>query len=83
MDTNCLSVELPESLRSYVQERVARGEYADEGEYLRDLIRRDREGHAAQRLRELIQEGLYSGPARPTTEADWASLRARATQSLA
>ncbi len=83
MDTNCLSVELPESLRSYVQERVARDEYADEGEYLRDLIRRDREGHAVQRLRELIQEGLDSGPARPMTEADWASLRARATLSLA
>jgi antitoxin ParD1/3/4 len=83
MDTNCLSVELPESLRGYVQERVARGEFADEGEYLRDLIRRDRESHAAQRLRHLIQDGLDSGPARPMTESDWVDLRARATQSLA
>ena len=83
MDTNTLSVELPEPLHGYVKERVERGEYADEGEYLRDLIRRDRQVHAAQRLRELIQEGLDSGPARPMTEADWASLRARATQPLA
>lgn len=83
MDTNCLSVELPESLRGYVRERLAGGEFADEGEYLRELIRRDRESHAAQRLRHLIQEGLDSGPARPMTESDWVALRARATKSVA
>lgn len=83
MDTNCLSVELPESLLGYVQERVARGEYTNEGEYLRDLIRRDRESRAALRLRELIQEGLDSGPARSMTEADWADLRARCIQPAA
>jgi antitoxin ParD1/3/4 len=83
MESNCLSVELPELLRGYVQERVARGEYASEADFLLDLIRRDREAHAAKRLRELIQEGLESGPARPMTEADWSDLRARATQTVA
>jgi antitoxin ParD1/3/4 len=83
MDSNCLSVDLPETLRGYVKERVACGEYADEGDYLRDLIRRDRAVHAARRLRELIQEGLDSGPARAMTEADWSNLRSRAIQSAA
>lgn len=83
MDMNCLSIELPDSLLGYVQERVARGEYTNEGEYLRDLIRRDRESRAALRLRELIQEGLDSGPARPMTEADWTDLRARCIPSAA
>jgi antitoxin ParD1/3/4 len=83
MDTNTLSVELPESLRGFVKARVESGECADEGEYLRDLIRRDREVHTGQRLRDFIQEGLDSGPARPMTEADWADLRARAIQSVA
>jgi antitoxin ParD1/3/4 len=83
MDKNCVSVELPESLRRYVKARVAGGAFADEGEYLRDLIRRDRDVHAAQRLHQLIQESLDSGPARPMTESDWADLRARATQSVA
>ena len=36
---------------------------------------------AAQRLRELIEEGLASGPARPMTEADWTELRARAMRA--
>lgn len=83
MEPHRLNVELPESLRGYVRDRVARGDFADESEYLRDLIRRDREAHGAQRLRELIQEGLDSGAAQPMTEADWARLRQRATQSLA
>ena len=83
MGTHSLSVELPESLRGYVSERLAGGEFADEGEYLRELIRRDRESHAARRLRQLIQDGLDSGPARPMTDSDWADLRARATQSVA
>jgi antitoxin ParD1/3/4 len=83
MESNCLSVDLPETLRGYVNERVACGEYADEGDYLRDLIRRDREAHAARRLRELIQEGLDSGPPRVMTDTDWSLLRARAIRSAA
>ena len=78
VDGQELHFELPESLRDFVDERIRRGEYADVGEYLRDLVRRDRETQAAARLRELIREGLASGPGRAMTEADWADLRARA-----
>lgn len=66
---------LPETLRAYVEQRVRDGDYADTAEYLRDLVRRDREAQAAKRLRELIEEGLNSGPAREMSEADWAELR--------
>lgn len=75
MDKNTLSVVMPDPLRSFVDERVRRGDYADEGEYLRDLVRRDREAQAATRLRELIEEGLASGPPRAMSADDWADLR--------
>ncbi|MFN7571672.1 MAG: type II toxin-antitoxin system ParD family antitoxin [Betaproteobacteria bacterium] len=78
MDQPALQVELPDSLRRFVDERVQRGDYTDAGEYLRDLVRRDREAQAAQCLRELIQEGLASGPARALGDADWSDLRASA-----
>lgn len=81
MNKTTLSVELPEPLRGYVKERVKGGVYADEGEYVRNLILRDREAQASKRLSELVQEGLDSGAARPMTEFDWADLRARALQS--
>ena len=80
MSATDLHFELPEPLRTFVDERVRQGDYADPGEYLRDLVRRDREAQAAQRLRELIQEGLASGPAKAMTEDDWAQLRLRALQ---
>jgi antitoxin ParD1/3/4 len=68
----------PEPLRRFVDQRVREGAYADAAEYLRDLVRRDREDQAVKRLHQLIDEGLSSGPATPLTEAEIADLRARA-----
>ena len=56
-------------------DRVRSGVCADEGEYLRDLVRRDQESQAAARLRQLIEEGLASGPARAMSPQNWADLR--------
>ena len=81
MNNRSVSVDLPETMRSFVDERVRLGAYADAAEYLRDLVRRDREAQAAERLRELIQEGLASGPGTTMTDDDWAALRARAIPS--
>jgi antitoxin ParD1/3/4 len=77
MTNATVQLELPETLRRFVDERVQRGDYADAGEYLRDLVRRDRETDAAARLRELVREGLASGPATPLNEADIRAIRAR------
>ncbi|MFO1226268.1 type II toxin-antitoxin system ParD family antitoxin [Roseateles sp.] len=63
MSTNTMSFALPEAMRSYVDERVRSGQYGNTSEYLRELIRRDQEEQAKKRLRELIAEGLDSGPA--------------------
>ncbi len=73
-----MSFALPESLRDYIDERVRSGEYGNTSEYLRDLIRRDRQEQAAQRLRELIADGLESGPAAPLTRRRVAQLREQA-----
>ena len=77
MENSTLSVELPEPLHGYVRERVECGEFPDEAAYLRDLVRQDRDRRATDRLRELIAEGLASGPATPLTEADVARVRQR------
>ncbi len=73
-----MSFALPESLRAYIDERVRSGQYGNTSEYLRDLIRRDREEQAKERLRELIAEGLSSGPGRPLDDTVAAELRDRA-----
>jgi antitoxin ParD1/3/4 len=78
VDAKPVNVEMPDALRNFVDERVRNGDYADAGEYLRDLVRRDREQQAATRLSELIEEGLASGPPREMNDSDWADLRALA-----
>ena len=76
-----MSFALPESLRDYIDARVQSGEYGNTSEYLRDLIRRDQQEQAARRLRELITDGLESGPAVPLTKRRIAQLpQARAAR---
>jgi len=73
-----MSFALPESLRDYVDARVRSGEYGNTSEYLRDPIRRDQQAQAARRLRDLITEGLESGPAAPLTKRRIDQLREQA-----
>jgi antitoxin ParD1/3/4 len=65
-----MSFALPESMRQYIDNRVASGSYGNTSEYIRDLVRRDQEEQAHRRVRDLIEEGLESGPGRRRTKAD-------------
>ncbi len=59
---NAMTVVVPAELQSRVEARLADGEYVDEGDYLRDLIRRDLEVAARRdELRAMIAEGWASG----------------------
>ncbi|MCM8612319.1 type II toxin-antitoxin system ParD family antitoxin [Accumulibacter sp.] len=70
MSRQTMSFALPESMREYIVNRVAAGNYGNTSEYIRDLVRRDQEEQARKRLCDLIEEGLASGPGRRRTEAD-------------
>lgn len=49
---------------AYIDEQVESGGYGDTSEYIRDLIRRDRQDVAINRVRGLIAEGVASGEGR-------------------
>lgn len=58
-----LSITMPPALQSWLETRLAEGRYADAGDYLRDLVRRDQE-HAQEDVawvKAAIAEGLASG----------------------
>ena len=38
MSSNTMSFALPEAMRSYVNQRVASGQYGNASEYLRELV---------------------------------------------
>lgn len=78
MSRNTMSFALPENMREYIDARVNNGSYGNTSEYLRELIRRDQRDQAAQRLRDLIADGLASGAGREATDDVIAELRERA-----
>lgn len=57
-----LSFSLPSELQTWIEQQIAQGSYADAGDYLRDLIRRDlARTESVAHLRALIEEGEASG----------------------
>ena len=70
MSRQTVSFALPESMREYIGNRVAAGNYGNASEYIRDLVCRDQGEQARRRLRDLIEEGLASGAGRRRTKAD-------------
>lgn len=82
MGQTTLNFALPESMRAWVEQRVASGQYGNTSEYLRDLIRKDQLEQAKARLRSLIEEGMASGPGRAWGQADTDELLAIARGEL-
>lgn len=58
-----LTVSLPLNLQTWLDARLAEGEYADAGEFVRELLRRDRASATSDRLwlKAMVDEGLASG----------------------
>lgn len=71
MTTVTMNISLTEDLKSFVDSRIKARGYSSASEYMRDLVRRDEERQAEQRLKALIEEGIASGPA-----GEWKDLRA-------
>lgn len=73
--TATMNISLPEGLKEFVRERVATGAYANPSDYVRDLIRADRERVEEARLDRLLCEGLASGMGEELTPKRLAELR--------
>jgi antitoxin ParD1/3/4 len=79
-----MNISLPDELKAFVDEQVGSRGYTSSSEYVRELIRRERD---IEHLRGLLVEGLESGPAQPL-EPDYfdkmrARIRSRARQAPA
>jgi antitoxin ParD1/3/4 len=55
-----INVSLPEPMREWVEAQIKQGRYGNLSEYVRDLIRRDQQRSADDRLEALLLEGLNS-----------------------
>ena len=69
-----MNVSLPENLKDFVDERVDADGYSSSSEYIRTLIRRERD---QIRLRDLLLEGATSPLGEPVTPEYFEELRER------
>ena len=73
-----MNISLPDSLKSFVDEQVARRGYGTGSEYVRELIRADQD---RQHLRDLMLEGAASPATAVADDACFNGLRDRARQA--
>ncbi len=69
-----MNISLPDSLKSFVDDQVARRGYGTSGEYVRELIRKDQD---RLHLRGLLVAGAESAAVAPADAAYFDALRDR------
>jgi antitoxin ParD1/3/4 len=71
-----MNISLPDSLKEFVEYRVAQGNYSNSSDFVRDVLRRDQmhhEGYIAF-LKKEIEAGYASGFVETSTEDVFAKL---------
>ena len=57
-----MNISLPDPMRDWVEAQIKTGQYANNSEYLRDLIRKDQRNHEKLTvLQQSITDGFASG----------------------
>ncbi|MCG6868119.1 MAG: type II toxin-antitoxin system ParD family antitoxin [Gammaproteobacteria bacterium] len=72
MGTTRKTITLTEQQDQWIKTQIAAGEYTNDSEYIRDLVRRDQEQNAKfKALKQALQEGLDSGISDKTVSDIW------------
>jgi antitoxin ParD1/3/4 len=77
-----MNISLPEALKAFVDDQIAKGGYSSASEYVRELIRRAQKQAAQERLEAALLEGLESGDPIPVTPEFWDQRRAELEKRL-
>tara|TARA_R110002124_G_scaffold276594_1_gene447454 strand:+ start:207 stop:455 length:249 start_codon:yes stop_codon:yes gene_type:complete len=73
------TIILSESQDVWIKSQIACGEYANDSEYIRDLVRRDQsQQDRLATLRAAIAEGLDSGTSEQSLDTIWTAAEDRA-----
>ncbi len=78
-----LNVNMTDDLREFVDGRTEEKGFSTPTEYVRQLIREDRERATQEQLEELLVQGLQSGDPVEMTPEDWSEIRRTARERLA
>jgi Arc/MetJ-type ribon-helix-helix transcriptional regulator len=70
-----ISVDLPDHLKSYVEEKAKQAGFSSAGDYLVALI--IAASQKQDNLEQALMAGLSSGPAEPWTDDEWREIKDR------
>ena len=72
------TISMPDEMGSWIQDRIKRGQFNNESEYFRDLVRRDQEKRQAMdQLRTMLDKAEASGISDRTARAIWDEVEQR------
>lgn len=78
-----MNISLPDSLKDFAQAQTETDNYSNPSDYVRSLIREDKEKkEAQQRIESLLLDGLHSGKAIPATDTYWKKKKSRLNKQL-
>ncbi len=77
-----MNISLPDDMKAFVEDRVAREGYASASDYFRDLIREAQRRQAKLDLEAKLAEGLQGTPTRMSRK-DWHAIEREALDGLA
>ena len=75
-----MNISLTDELREFIQQRVDSGDFGTPTEYMRHLIRLDKEKEAQRRLEQALLKGINSGPSVEFTHREIEELRQELTE---
>ncbi|MCH7807803.1 MAG: type II toxin-antitoxin system ParD family antitoxin [Planctomycetes bacterium] len=70
-----MNISLPDALKAFVDDQIAKGGYSSASEYVRELIRHAQKQTAQERLEAALLEGLEGGEPIPVTPEFWEERR--------
>lgn len=73
-----MNVSLPDPMKDWVEEQIKTGHYSDASDYVRDLIRRDREYQdKRETLIKALVAGEQSGTSKRNLDTIWRGVKQR------
>ena len=70
-----LHINLPQTVKVFIDAQVAAKGYASASEYIAELVRAEQVRAAREHLNGLLLDGLQSGDPSPMTPQDWEEIR--------